>query len=70
MNLIYSYKKSKQYYIPQYQNQILETFKKMAVVVDEQNKHDDKYIPMSHLVFRCGILWCSFACCVNVNIGL
>ncbi len=29
------------------ETQILETFKKMAVVVDEQNKHDDKYIPMS-----------------------
>ena len=28
-------------------SQVLETFKKMAVVVDEQNKHDDKYIPMS-----------------------
>ena len=29
------------------ESQVLETFKKMAVVVDEQNKDDDKYIPMS-----------------------
>ena len=27
--------------------QVLETFKKMAVIVDQQNKHNSDYIPMS-----------------------
>ena len=28
-------------------SQVLNTFKKMAVIVDKQNKHDSNYIPMS-----------------------
>ena len=28
-------------------SQVLEIFKKMAVIVDKQNKHDSDYIPMS-----------------------